>query len=165
MTANGSEREVRFRAPRVPQSQLTLDVPASATWFQALTRQGSLTRSDSAPGATVAHYAVELGRIDGPLLLRWHEEAAGAPAPALRVREAYLWSLRPDAASLTAVLHYTVTRGAPTALALELPEGLEVQGVEVRSAEAGRPAPSLKPWHVEDQRPASDACGSSSPRR
>ena len=34
-----------------------------------------------------------------------------APAPALRVREAYLWSLRPDTASLTAVLHYTVTRG------------------------------------------------------
>jgi hypothetical protein len=149
VTANGSEREAHFRAPRVPQSQLTLDVPASATWVQAVTRQGSLTRSDSAPGATVAHYAVELGRIDGPLLLRWQEEATGTPAPVLRVREAYLWSLRPDAASLTAVLLYTVTRGAPTALALELPEGLEVQGVEVRSTEGGRPAPSLKPWHIE----------------
>ena len=55
----------------------------------------------------------------------------------------------PDAASLSAVLHYTVTRGAPTSLALELPEALEVQGVNVRSAEAGRPAPPLKTWHVE----------------
>jgi hypothetical protein len=149
VTANGPEREVRFRAPRVPQCQLAMDVPAGATWFQALTRQGSLARSEAPAGAAFARYTAELGRTDGPLLLRWYEEAGGAPDQALRVREAYLWALRPDAAALTAVLHYTATRGAPTSMAVELPEALEVQGVNVRSAEAGRPAPPLKAWHVE----------------
>ncbi|HEX5272211.1 MAG TPA: hypothetical protein VFW33_17060, partial [Gemmataceae bacterium] len=149
ITASGSERDVRFQAPRVPQTQLTLDVPAGATWFQTLNRQGSLTRSESPAGAGFSRYAVEVGRTDGPVLLRWHEEAAGAPAPEVRVREGYLWTLRPDAASLTAVLHYTVTRGSPTSLSLDLPEALEVQGVRVRSTDAGRPAPALKPWHVE----------------
>jgi len=149
LAANGSEREVRFRAPRVPQSQLTLAVPAGATFFQALARQGSLTRQEPAPGAAVSRYLVELGQADGPLAFRWQEEAGAPPEPALRIREAYLWSLSPDAATLSAVLHCTVTRGAPTALALDLPEGLQVEGVAARSAEAGRPAPALKPWHVE----------------
>jgi hypothetical protein len=149
VTANGSEREVRLRAPRAPQSQLALDVPASATWFQSLTRQGAVVRSDSPAGAAFARYTAELGRTDGPLLLRWYQEAGAAPDPALRVREAYLWALRPDTAVLTAVLHYTATRGTPTSLAVELPDALEVQGVNVRSAEAGRPAPPLKAWHVE----------------
>lgn len=149
VTANGPERELRFRVPRVPQSQLTLALPAGATFFQAPARQGSLSRPEAAPGgaADVTRYSVELGRADGALLFRWHEGPAAPPAPALRVSEAYLWDLRPDAVSLSAVLHYTVTRGAPTSLAVGLPEGLEVRGA--RAAEAGRPAPPLEGWHVE----------------
>jgi len=149
VTANGSEREVRFRAPRLPQSQLTLAVPAGATFFQALVRQGALTRAEAPAGTPIARYTTELGRADGPLVFHWHEAVAAPPPPALRVREAYLWSLRPDGASLQAVLHYSVTQGEPTALAVEVPEALEVLGAEARSAEASRPAPLLKPWHTE----------------
>jgi hypothetical protein len=150
VTANGPEREVRFRAPRVPQSQLTLTVPAGATFFQAPARQGSLAHQEAAPGATAgSRYSVELGRADGPLVFRWHESAGAPPAPALRVTEAYLWDLRPDTASLSAVLHYAVTRGAPTSLVVELPEALEVQAAEARPAEAGRPVPPLDGWRVE----------------
>jgi hypothetical protein len=149
LTANQSEREVRFRAPQVPQSQLTLAVPATASYFQASPRLGSLSRLETAPGAAVSRYAVDLGRTDGPLIFRWHEEAGAPPEPALSVREAYLWNLKPDTATLSAVLRCTVTRGAPTTLALDLPEGLVVQDVAARSAEAGQPAPALKPWRVE----------------
>ncbi len=149
VTASDAEREVRFRAPRVPQSEVSLAVPAGATFFQAPARQGSLTRQEPAPGTSQSRYTAEVGRIDAPLVFRWQEETGTAPAPALRVREAYLWNLRPDGASLSAVLRYAVTRGAPTSLALELPEGLEVQTAEARSTEAGRPAPVMRPWRVE----------------
>ncbi len=150
VTASGPERELRFRAPRLPQSQLTLAVPAGTTFFQALVRQGALTRAETPAGSPLVRYTAELGRADGPLLFRWHEVTPAPPAPAVRIREAYLWSLRPDGASLQAVLHYRVTQGEPTAVALEVPEALEVLGVEARSAEAGRPAPLLKPWHIEN---------------
>jgi hypothetical protein len=149
VAAHGPERELRFRVPRAPQSELALAVPAGATFFQALVRQGSLAPREVPAGATVARYEVELGRVDAPLAFRWHEPAGAPPEPALSVQEAYLWSLRPDAAGLTAVLHCTVTRGAPTSLALDLPEALEVQGAEARPVEAGRPVPPLKPWRVE----------------
>jgi hypothetical protein len=148
-TASDSEREVRFQVPRAPQSAATLAVPAGATYFQALVRQGSLTRTEPAPGTTAPRYAVELGRTGDPLVFRWHEAAAVPAAPELRVREAYLWNLSPAAASLSAVLHCTATRGAPTSLALDLPEGLEVQSVASHPAGPGRTAPALKPWRVE----------------
>jgi hypothetical protein len=149
VTASGTERELRFRVPRVPQSRLALALPAGATFFQALSRQGSLAPQEAPGGAGVTRYAAELGRVDAPLVFRWHEPAGPAPAPAVSVREGYLWSLRPDSAALTAVLHCTVTRGEPTSLVLDLPEALAVQGVEARPAESGRPVPALKPWHVE----------------
>jgi hypothetical protein len=149
VASSNSEREVRFHVPPVPQSQLTLDVPAGATFFEAPARQGSLARQDSPAGADFARYAIEVGRVDGPLTLRWHEGAGPAVNPALTVREAYLWSLAPDAAGLTAVLHYTVTGGAPTSLALDLPGALGVKDVEARPADVARPGPSLKGWRVE----------------
>jgi hypothetical protein len=150
--ADNSERELLFRVPKVPQSHLKLSVPAGAAFFQALVRQGSLTMEKAPAGG--ATYTVELGRPDAPLVFRWHQEAANPPEPELRVREAYLWNLRlaedrPDIANLTAVLHYTVTKGATTTLALGLPESLEVQDVVVRSDDSARPAPALKSWQVE----------------
>jgi hypothetical protein len=149
VTASGAERELRFRVPRAPQSELALALPAGATFFQAIARQGSLVPSAAAAGAAAARYVVELGRVDAPLQFRWHQPAGPPPVPVVSVREGYLWSLRPDTANLTSVLHYTVTKGAPTSLAVAVPEALAVQGVEVRSAEVGRPAPRLESWHVE----------------
>jgi hypothetical protein len=149
VTANGAERELRFRVPRAPQSQLALAVPAGATSFQALVRQGSLGTQAAPAGTTGTRYAIELGRVDAPLVCRWHEPAGALPAPALRVQEAYLWSLRPEAAGLTAVLHGNVTQGALTSLTFDIPEALEVQGAQARPPEVGRPAPPLKGWRVE----------------
>ena len=151
LKTNNSERELQFRVPKVPQSHLKLTVSAGSAYFEALVRQGSLTAEKVPDGRPTC--AVELGRTDGPLLFRWHEGTAGHPEAVLRVREAYLWNLRlrerADVASLTAVLHYTVSKGAPLSLALDLPENLQVQDVIARSAEAGWPAPALKSWYVE----------------
>jgi hypothetical protein len=146
VTATGSERELRLRLPRVPDSRMTLALPLGATYFQAPVRQGSLAPRDADPAP---RYTMELGRIDAPLLLHWYEAAGAPPRGAMSLREAYLWTLRPEAASLTAVLQTEATQGAPMSLALDLPELLEVQGIEARQMESGRPAPVLKSWHME----------------
>jgi hypothetical protein len=151
LTAEGSEREVRFRVPHAPQSQLTLFVPSGATQFQALVRQGSLTRHEPSPADTTIRYTAELGRTGAPLVFQWHEPSGAVPGPVLRVREAHLWSLEPGGATLTTVLHYTVVRGAPSSLTLELPQGLEVQDATARPPDPGRPSPAVAGWRVESE--------------
>jgi hypothetical protein len=146
VTASGSERELRLRLPRVPDSRMTLALPAGATHFQSPLRQGSLAPREADPAP---RYTIELGRIDAPLLLHWHEMAGAPLRGAISLHEAYLWSLRPEAASLTAVFQTEATQGAPMSLALDMPELLEVQGIEARPMESGRPAPVLQAWHIE----------------
>jgi hypothetical protein len=146
----GAEREVQFSAPRVPQCRVTMNEPTGATFFQAPARQGSLSREAGAgERGEPARFVIEQGRGGGPILLRWRQDEPSAPAPQAQVREAYLWELRPDAATLSAVLRYSVTRGALTSFAIDLPESLEVQAVKAQPM-PGRTLPPLKSWRVSD---------------
>ncbi len=148
--SSGAEREVQFSAPRVPQCRVTMTEPTGATFFQAPARQGSLSReAGAADRGEPARFVIEQGRGGGPILLRWRQDEPTAPAAQVQVREAYLWELRPDAATLSAVLRYSVTRGAPTSFAIDLPESLEAHAVKAQPM-PGRTLPPLKSWRIAD---------------
>ena len=84
---------------------------------------------------------VELGRVNSPLHFQWRQGPTGTPV--VRFREAYLWNLQPEVATLTALVQYTVSAGATSSLALDLPVELEVRQVEARRP--ARAAPESRP--------------------
>jgi hypothetical protein len=128
-------RELRFSVPRLPRSRLTLALPPGAQAAQAVSGLGTQSAS---PSPQVTRLVAELGR-EGNVLVRWRTGARPPRRPTLEVREAYLWDLRPPAATLTAVLQYTVAEGTAERFELGLPEGLAVRSVDVAQAGA-RPA-------------------------
>jgi hypothetical protein len=138
VAAAGEGREVRFAVPRLAQSRLALTVPAGATAVLAQAKHGM---QGVTPGAAGVRLEAELGAVRD-LHLSWRQEAS-PPRPArVRFQEAYLWDLRPDACTLTALLRYRIEQGAVKSLAVDLPPELEV-----RAAEA-RPPARLRDWRV-----------------
>jgi hypothetical protein len=70
------------------------------------------------------------------------------------VRECYLWEVTPLTSNLTARLRYTVSKGAASLLALDLPEALEVRDVDAAlagSETSGRRL--LREWWVDGNSP------------
>jgi len=142
----GDERWLRFAAPRLLPSRLSLKVPAPAAYLQTVTRQG-WERVGGGPEAMLLE--VELGRLAEPapvqgqpakpvpVQVRWFPEAEMARTARVQLREAYLWDLRAEFSTLTALLHYQVTQGSVTSLHIDLPAELEVRGVEMFRAKEG----------------------------
>src|SRR5207249_27976 len=76
------------------------------------------------------------------------------PARPARVefQEAYLWDLAPDASTLSAYLRYQISRGAATALSVDLPGDLEVRAAQARrpaGADPADPPVRLADWSVQ----------------
>ncbi len=140
----GEANELRFAVPRVTQNQLVLNLPAGASSVQTLVRQGQQQVTSDAGGV---HLEADLGSINGPLHVRWLQEGKQPVKPIVKVREAYLWHLRPDGSRLEAAVLYSISRGAVSSLTFDLPDSLEVQNVETGPATDNSPA-RLKDWHV-----------------
>jgi hypothetical protein len=142
------EREVQCSLPSVPCSRLTLDLPNTAREPEALTGTVPLRgRQHVTARPTGPRLEADLGRFTTPLRLRWVGQSA-TPRPAqVQVRESYLWDLRPDVATLTALLRYAVNQGVVRTVALDLPENLEVLAVRL-AASAAPAGPRLKTWSV-----------------
>src|SRR5262249_53557759 len=96
------------------------------------------------PGDGPARLQADLGRLTAPLRIRWRQPGSRA-APVVRVKEAYLWDLRPEAATLNAVLQYAVEQGSVSGVTVEVPDWLEVLSVEVTAPD--RP-PRLADWQL-----------------
>jgi hypothetical protein len=141
--ATGEDRDLQFTAPRLAQSRLVLTVPDGARYLHALARQGKATLD-----AQGTRLEVELGRVSAPVQFRWRQEATPPRAPVVRVEELYLWELSAAASNLSAVLRCTVASGALTRLELDLPEPLDVRGVEAGPPGSGKPEPRLQDWRV-----------------
>jgi hypothetical protein len=143
LPAQGEDREVRFTVPELTQSRLTLAVPDGARFLQAVGVRGAqrVTTETGAP-----RLEADIGRV-GTVLVRWREERP-LPAPAtVQVKEAYLWDLQASASRLLGVLEYTVRKGAVTALALDLPDELEIRKVEVARLPGAGTEPRLQQWN------------------
>jgi hypothetical protein len=141
VTELGDGRAIRFGAPRATQSRLRLALPSGASAAQALVKHGS-ERLTTEAGAIVLE--AELGRVTAPLNFRWTQDAR---AGNVEVREAYLWELTADRATLTGWLDYRVNVGSVSSLAVDLPPGLEVQAAEVRRVGQGDTV-RLRDWRI-----------------
>jgi hypothetical protein len=145
VTRAGGDRDVQFTAPRLLQNHLRLELPPSAGYAQAVSRCGAEQVTAAGAGAALE---ADLGRLTGPVHLRWLEEAL-PPAPVrVQYREAYFWDLRPDAPSLSALVHFNVTQGHAQTLSVNLPPELDVRKVEPRRPGGGGEV-RLREWRVQ----------------
>jgi hypothetical protein len=147
VTATAQDRAVRFGVPRLPQSRLVFRLPPGAAYPRALGRQGAAAVS-AGDGAEVLE--ADLGRVAGPLELRWHQPARPPAEPLVTFRDAYLWDLRPDGSSLAGLIRYEIPKGAVTALSVDLPPELEVRGAAVVRGAADGGGPRLRGWRVDE---------------
>jgi hypothetical protein len=140
------EHGVQFTAPRLVQNRLRLTVPKDATYVQALVKYGAqrVTTTED-----VKVLEADLGRVAAPLHLRWFQETAPAQPAKVFFKEAYLWDLRSDAATLNALLHYDVVDGTATSLTVLLPPELEVRGADARRPPGVSGTVRLRDWKVD----------------
>ena len=151
----GSSKELRFSIPKLPQSQLELTVPKN---FQDVQSGNALGNQRLTPKGDMQTLHALLGR-ENTLLVRWRSGSQAGPAAHVQVRELYFWDLRPGAATLNAILEYSIQKGTLPSISLALPEGLEVRTVEVASATSEvsktsevAPQPRLKTWRLAKNR-------------
>jgi hypothetical protein len=146
----GEERDAQLTLPPVALGRLTLDLPKGARSPRALAGQSPVRGAQRATAIPDGfRLEADLGRLSAPLHLHWLQEGAPTQAAQVQVREAYLWDLRPDVTTLTALLRYNVAQGAIPSIALDIPARLDVLSVEVPSP-PGR-AVQLKDWRVTAQ--------------
>jgi hypothetical protein len=146
----GEERDAQLTLPPVAQGRLTLELPKGTRSPRAIAGQAPVRGAQRVVSSTDgSRLEADLGRFTAPLHLHWLQEGAPAQPAQVRVHEAYLWDLRPDVTTLTALLRYNVSQGAIPTLALDIPERLDVLSVELPSP-PGR-AIQLRDWRVTGQ--------------
>jgi hypothetical protein len=143
----GDERDLQFTVPSVIQGRLTFEQPPGARYLQALAGQTPVRGAQRLTTGQAPRLEADLGRLTAPLHLHWREGTAPPRPAAVRVKELYLWDLRADASTLTCVLAYAVAQGPISALAVNVPERLEVWGVEAEAPSARVPI-RLKDWRL-----------------
>lgn len=150
--AAGEERDAQWTLPPVAQNRLTLELPKGTHSPRALAGQTPVPVRGAQRVVGLgdgSRLEADLGRVSAPFHLHWLQEGAPSQPAQVQVREAYLWDLRPDLTTLTALLRYNINQGAISSLALDIPERLDVLNVEVPSL-PGR-AVQLKDWRVTGQ--------------
>lgn len=147
VAGTGADREVRCTVPELARSHLTLRASAGVRAPLAVLCRGAQQVRDEGDTAVLD---ADLGRVN-VLHLRWRDEGRNPVPPQVQVREAYLWHLQGGGGQLTALLQYTVQRGAVATLRLDLPDSLEVRGAEADPLADVGPAPRLRGWRVEKE--------------
>ena len=140
-SVSGDDLELQFGAPRLAVNHMRLRLPGQATDIQAIGRQGSQRVQPSNEGPTLD---ADLGSQAGPIVVRW-SVGPQSPRPAVvQFREAWLWNLRPEAATLTGWLSFQISQGTTTRLEILVPGSLAVRTAT---------APRLREWRVLDEGP------------
>ncbi|MFO0966300.1 MAG: hypothetical protein U0793_12050 [Gemmataceae bacterium] len=143
-------QEIRVGIPRLPRSRIDFQVPLSLGAPVLVACQGEEQVRDD---KTMREIQANLGR-EAALHLRF---PSGVPATsaAAEVREMYFWDLRPLSATLNGVLQYTISKGTLSQLSFDVPEGMDVRGVELLtfSGGAGAGTPALRSWRLEGKEP------------
>jgi hypothetical protein len=135
-------KDLRIGIPELPDSRVTLTFSKQAIFPLAVQARGAQHVDSTSLGVKLS---ADLGRLNN-LHVRWFESTPPSQVPSLSVRELYFWDIQSRAARLFGVLQYRVVNGAPTELAVDLPEHMLVRRVEIMTLHASTPAPRLKSW-------------------
>src|SRR5205823_1383375 len=98
LPAGGTERELRFGVPELPQSRLTFRVPGKTGYLHAVEPRGA--QHVSIDGDQLRLEA-DLGAVKS-IAARWHKDEGPKPATVAQVKEAYYWTLQASSARLSA---------------------------------------------------------------
>lgn len=147
LQGNDQERELRFSMPEIAQSRLVFEMPAGTAPLHAPLGRGVQRWR---PGGISGRLEADLGRVAGPLTLRWRSDRPRPRADAVRVREVHLWDLRTDVSALTTVFQYRVEPGAVDSFAFDVPDGLEIRNLEAEPAAGNAAPPRLKDWQLRE---------------
>jgi hypothetical protein len=135
--------ELRFGIPKTGPCQLDLDWVGPVRGLHLMNGLGEEKIRLDKEGATLR---AQLGYEEkGLVRVRWSTNAPVASPPAIEVREAYYWDLRPATLGLTAAVEFKAPRASVNQVRFGLPEGLEVRKVELTKAAAGS---ALRQWEV-----------------
>jgi hypothetical protein len=145
-TATGSEREVRFGIPEVPNSRTSFSLPNTARQPQIATRMGKQTTGTASDRVTLD---AELGAVKFAHL-RWREGAGGATA--IKVREGCIWDVTEAGAELHAGYFVRVEQGTLTGLRFNVPAELEVLRVAARSTETPATPLAIRDWTLSAEK-------------
>jgi hypothetical protein len=151
VVGDAADRNVLFAIPPLLRSRLSWHVPMGAAHTQCLVKHGAQWTSRDGAGERLD---VDLGRLNTPLQLHWHQAPQSAKPARVLYRAAYLWDLHLEGSRLTAWLRYRIRDGAVQTLEVDLPANLEVHSVDVQRATVAEPAPAwmrgirLRRWHV-----------------
>lgn len=140
-TSGTAERELRFGAIECPQTTVTVHAERNLRQLYFPGRVGRWSLDTRSPTQRVQ---AELGSVR-QVILRWREEGGGTAQ--LRLREAGLWDLHPQGATLTAAYGLEILGGSLTHLELQIPEETEVLHLAIRSPEGGEDS-ILRNWSL-----------------
>ncbi len=122
---NGSESEVKFGLPELPQARLVMILPRELQNARLLNPRGEQIQRETMFGKLIT---ADLGRAKS-IQLRWHDDRA-----AVRIETHEVHRLEVDAASigLLSVWEYDVRQGSVRQLKFNLPAEWQVVKVDVR---------------------------------
>jgi hypothetical protein len=131
-SSKGEDRDLKYSIPELAQSRLVMSFPPGTCFPHVLAFRGAhrLTPLNGAANPNRWRVEADLGRVNS-IHVRWREDATPSANAALVVREAFLWSIRMEGSSLSAVWQYAITKGAVSSLSLDIPEELEIRSVGV----------------------------------
>jgi hypothetical protein len=141
----GDEMELQWTVPAAGANRLSMTIPGAGIPIRVIGNRGGrwLTQSP-----TASRLEADLGRV-AEATIRW---PATATPGQMQVREAYLLELQPQEAHLRAVLRYEISNGAASRLQMQLPLGLDVKSVDVKSDSGPDAGPRLQSWSMSPGR-------------
>lgn len=140
---SGSDREIRFGIPEVPESRLTWTAGGESRQLTAIGWRGQ----QETDGSTLS---LDLGN-SRTVNLRWRDGPGLATSASISARQACVWSVGEAEAELIAAFLFTVSQGTANSFRFELPADIELMRVSVRSPDGGS-AVVLRDWNVGPDR-------------
>jgi hypothetical protein len=152
--SESNHHALHFTIPKLVQNEIIVQWLEPVQAVQCLRSCGE-EKTATDPRLAVKEWHAQLG-YEKNVDLTWTTAAATPPSPkAIEVKEAHFWDLRPASLTLLSSLSYTIDKGSIAQLAVALPEGLHVRGVDIPPS-PGRAAPIvIKHWQISgkgDQR-------------
>ena len=142
--SSGNDRELKFAVPEVPVSNLTFELLGPATPIQLGGWRGAVSL-EAIPGGQ--RLKADFG-TSSSISTRWTEDAGTKPT--LRVKQACVWQITPQSATLSGVFEYRIGGGGVGTFQLAIPGNCEVSRLGTRADSTGFSvsAARIRDWSI-----------------